>query len=81
MCYIVNDMSKMRKFKMVTILLYGKNKLSYIHSQTSSDGLNLSTVHPPYMKKKQFNGKNSNELNLNTLFHKGSFTYLASTNL
>ena len=39
-------MSKMRKFKMVTILLYGKNKFSYIHSQTSSDGLNLSTVHP-----------------------------------
>ena len=45
-CYIINDMSKMRKFKMVTILLYGKNKFSYIHSQTSSDGLNLSTVHP-----------------------------------
>ena len=45
-CFIVNDMSKMRKFKMVTIVLYGKNKLSYIHSQTSSDGLNLSTVHP-----------------------------------
>ena len=30
----------MRKFKMVTILLYGKNKFPYIHSQTSSDGLN-----------------------------------------
>ena len=44
-------MSKMRKFKMVTILLYGKNKLSYIHSQTSSDGLNLSTVHPLTRKK------------------------------
>ena len=35
----------MRKFKMVTILLYGKNTFSYIHSQMSSDGLNLSTVH------------------------------------
>ena len=33
------------------------------------------------MKKKQFNGTNSNELKVNTLFHKGSFTYLASTNL
>ena len=38
-------MSKMRKFKMVTHI-YGNNKLPYIHSQTSSDGLNLSTVHP-----------------------------------
>ena len=31
----------MRKLKMATILLYGKNKFSYIHPQMSSDGLNL----------------------------------------
>ena len=31
--------------------------------------------------KKKITEKNSNELNVNTLFHKGSFTYLASTNL
>ena len=37
-------MSKMRKFKMATILLYGKNKFSYIHPQRSSDGLNLPTA-------------------------------------
>ena len=55
-CYIINDMSKMRKFKMDTILLYGKNKFSYIHPQMSSDVMNLPTVHPPppqmpYMEK------------------------------
>ena len=71
----------MRKLKMVTILLHGKNKLSYIHSQTSSDGLKLSTVHPLARRNRQFNEKNSNELNVNTLFHKGNFTYLASTHL
>ena len=47
----------MRKFKMVTIFLYGKNKFSYIHPHMSSDGLNLPTFHPPppqmpYMGKK-----------------------------
>ena len=48
-------MSKMRKFKMATILSYGKNTFSYIHPQMSSDGLNLPTVPPPpqmpYMEK------------------------------
>ena len=36
----------MRKLKMATILFYGNNKLSYIHPQMSSDGLNLPTVYP-----------------------------------
>ena len=44
-------MSKMRKFKIATILLYGKNKLYYIHPQMNSDGLNLSHRAPPPMKK------------------------------
>ena len=47
---------------MATILLYGKNKFSYIHPQMSSDGLNLPTMPPPiqmpYMEKN--NWKNSN---------------------
>ena len=79
-------MSKLRKFKMATILSYGKNKLS---TQMSSDGLNLPTVHPPPPSPHQMpcmeknNRKNSNELNVNTLFHRGSFFYiiLANTNL
>ena len=46
----------MRKLKMATILLYGKNTFSYIHPQMSSDGLNLPTMYPPppqmpYMEK------------------------------
>ena len=65
-------MSKMRKFKMVTILLYGKNKFSYIHSQTSSDGLNLSTVHPLHEKKtRNLTEKIVMNLMLTPLFTKG----------
>ena len=46
-CYLIHDMSKMRKFKNATIFVYGNNKFSYIHPQMSSDGLNLPTVPPP----------------------------------
>ena len=75
----------MRKLKMATILFYGNNKFSYIHPQMSSDGLNLPTVYPPptpqmpYMEN--ITEKNSNELNVNTIFHRGSFTYLANTTI
>ena len=71
----------MRKLKMATILFYGKNKFSYIHPQMSSDGLNLPTVYPPPPPPDALHGKNSNELNVNTIFHRGSFTYLANTNI
>ena len=32
---------------MATIMLCEKHKFSYIHPQTSRDGLNLPTMHPP----------------------------------
>ena len=58
----------MRKLTMTTILFY-------IHPQMSSDG-NLPTVHPPpQMPYMEQNWKISNELNVNTLFHR------ANTNL
>ena len=74
----------MRKLKMATILFYGNNKLSYIHPQMNSDGLNMPTVYPPppqmpYMEK--ITEKNSNEINVNTIVRRGSFTYLANTNI
>ena len=51
----------------------------------SSDGLNLPTVYPPpppdALHGKKITDKNSNELNVNTIFHRGSFTYLANTNI
>ena len=70
----------MRKLKMATILFYGKHKFSYIHPQMSSDGLNLPTVYPPPPPPPdalhgKHNWTNSNELNVNTIFHRGSFTY------
>ena len=70
---------------MATILFYGKNKFSYIHPHISSDGLNLPTVYPPPPPPDALHGKNnwknSNELNVNNIFHRGSFTYLANTNI
>ena len=56
-------MSKMRKFKMATIFLYGKNKFSYIHPQMSSDGLNLPTMHPP-PPPDALHGKNNRVLHI-----------------
>ena len=65
----------MRKFKMATILLYGKNKFSYIHPQMSSNKLNLPTVHshPSDALHEKITENNSSELNVN-IFHKRSFT-------